>query len=122
MSATAYTVPENPADPESAAYEMIVRMPELVMAKPGRVLHPIIEVLQDYTGLLAAQDALAGLAWDDARQIAAAIAFDLCNRDEPGDFLRSRARNALSGADNMGWKDRARVARALSLAGDAADM
>lgn len=115
-------MPENPVDVEAAAYEMIVRFPTEILTKPGRVLHPLIEVLQDYASLLGAQDAMAGMVWEDAKQVAAAIAFDLCLRDEPGEFLRKRSRNALAGADNMAWKDRARVARALSIAASVAEL
>lgn len=123
MSApAAYVVPEDPADPEAAAYELIVRFPTEILAEPGRLLHPLIEVLQDYTGMLSARDAMAGLVWADAKQIAVAIAFDLCQRDDPGGFLRLRARNAESGADNMAWHNRARAARAMQIAAEVADL
>lgn len=113
-----YTVPTDPADPETAGYELIVKLPTEIMAEPGVILHPLIEVLQDYTGLLGAQDAFAGMEWQDVRQVAAAVSFDITQRDNPGEFLRSRAKNVLAGSDNMPWRDRTRVARALSIAAD----
>lgn len=122
MSAATYVVPENPADPEAAAYEMIVQFPAAVLAEPGVILHPLIEVLQDYAGMLQAQGAFAGLAWEDAKNVAAAVAFDLCQRDEAAEFLRWRARNVLAGADNMTWASRENVARALNVAADTADL
>jgi hypothetical protein len=54
--------------------------------------------------------------WDDAKNIAAAVAFDATTRDDAADFLRNHARNVLSGADNMDWQDREGVARALNIA------
>lgn len=117
----AYALPENPDDPEAAALELIVRIPTEVMAEPGRLLHPLIEVLQDFTGMLSVEGAFTGMVWPDAKQIAAAIAMDLCTRDDAGDFLRYRAGNALSGADGMVWRDRDLVARALTLAADLFD-
>ena len=123
MSApAAYVAPEDPADPEAAAYELLVRFPAAVLAGPGVILHPLIEVLQDYAGMLQAQGAFAGLPWEDARNVAAAVALDLCNRDDAADFLRWRARNVLAGADNMTWRNRENVARALNVAAAMADL
>jgi hypothetical protein len=73
-------------------------------------------VLQDYCGVLHAEGAFAGLAWDDAKAIAAAVSWDVIARDDAADFLRNRARNALAGADNMPWVDREGAARALNIA------
>ena len=36
MTTTIYTVPDNPADPEAAALELIVRL-------PGQIMHPVGE-------------------------------------------------------------------------------
>jgi len=97
-----YTVPDSPADPEVAALELIVRM-------PGQVLHPqhphlLTEVLQDFCGVLHAEGCFAGLSWADAKQLAAAVAFDAVTRDDAADFLRNRARNVLAGTDT--WAGR----------------
>jgi hypothetical protein len=111
---TNYTVPDHPTDPESAALELIVRL-------PGEVLHPqfphlLTDVLQDYAGILHAEDCFAGLSWADAKNIAAAVSFDAVTRDDAADFIRNRARNVLAATDNMGWENRAAAARALNIA------
>lgn len=112
---------QTPADPEAAALDLIVRMPAEVLAEPGLLLHPLIEVLQDFTGMLSAEAAFTGMAWQDAKQVAAAIAMDLCTRDDAGDFLRHRAGNVSSGVDGLAWVDRERAVRALTLAADLFD-
>lgn len=70
-----YTVPDNPADPadpEAAALELIVRL-------PGRVLQSqqfpqlLTVVLQDYCGVLHVEGVFAGLALADAKSIAASV-------------------------------------------------
>lgn len=122
MTTTTYTIPDNPADPQAAALEMIVRFPTEVLAEPGRLLHPLIEVLQDFTGMLQAEGGFAGMVWPDAKQVAAAIAVDLCTRDDAATFLRSRADNALAGVDGMVWRDRLAVARTLNLAANVVDL
>jgi hypothetical protein len=76
----------------------------------------LTEVLQDYCGVLDAECAFAGLSWLDAKPVAAAICFDVCNRDDAADFLRNRARNVLAGTDNMEWQSREGAARALNIA------
>lgn len=116
-----YVVPDNPADPELAGYEMMIMLPRVVLADHGAKLDPIIEIMQEYAALLSVQDALAGMAWADVRQVVAAITFDLLQRDDGVEFLRMRSRNALAGSDNMPWIDKARVARALSIAAQIAD-
>jgi hypothetical protein len=73
----------------------------------------------DPAGLLrcaAGRGGFAGLPSDDAKPIAVAICFDICNRDDAADFLRNRARNALAGTDNMTWVDRAAAAGAMTIA------
>jgi hypothetical protein len=107
----AYTVPDNPADPEGAALELIVRL-------PADILHTtrFTAELQDYCGVLHAEGAFAGLTWADAKQVAAAVSFDVVTRDNAADFLRNRARNVLAGTDNMPWRSRDRAARALNIA------
>ena len=51
--------------------------------------------------MLDAEGVFTGLCWLDAKPVAAAICFDICNRDNAADFLRNRARNVLAGTDNM---------------------
>jgi hypothetical protein len=111
MTQAAFTVPNFPADVEAAALDLIVRMPEEVMHTSA-----VREILQEFTTVLHAEGCFAGLAWDDAKAVAAAVAFDAIFRDNGPDFLRNRARNALSGADNMAWENREAAARAMNIA------
>lgn len=111
-----YTPPDNPTDAEAAALDLIVQFPAVALAQPGRLLHPLIEALQDYAGMLSAAEVFTGMPWPDAKQVAAAIAFDVCMRDDAGQFLRQRAANALGGGDGMVWRDREQVARAMTVA------
>lgn len=99
---------DTPRDPETAALDMITRL--LAQA--------------DY-GLLAAAGVAAVLredrcfrcmAWPDARRVAIEICADITLRDDPAGHLRNRARDALSGADGIAWRDRAGVARAFNIA------
>jgi hypothetical protein len=96
---TTYTVPTAPADVESAALELIVRL-------PADILHTtaFTTVLQDYCGVLHAEGAFADLSWADAKNIAAAVSRDIISRDDAADFIRNRARNVLAGTDNMDWR------------------
>jgi hypothetical protein len=48
-------------------------------------------------------------------QIAAAVSFDMCTRDDAEAFVRNRARNVLAGVDNMPWEARVGAARALNI-------
>jgi hypothetical protein len=118
MTATAYIVPDNPPDPEAAALELIVRVPAQMLQNRGdlAIAAEVTEVMQDYTGVLHADGAFAGLSWPDAKAVAAAVCFDACNRDDVADFIRNRARNVLAGTDNMPWQNREGAARALSIA------
>lgn len=95
-AATPYTLPDNPIDPEAAALELIVRFPEMILHTDA-----FRSVLQDYAGALDAASAFAGPSWSDAKNIAAAIAFDLTQRDDAQEFIARRARNVLGG-DGMG--------------------
>lgn len=115
---TIYAVPDNPEDPEAAALELIVRVPQAILANRGEltVAARITEVLQDYCSVLDAEGCFAGLSWADAKPIATAICWDACNRDDAADFIRNRARNVLAGTDNMAWQNRERSARALNIA------
>jgi hypothetical protein len=108
---TTYTVPDNPADPEAAALELIVRLPAEIMHIEGYT-----PILQDYCSVLDAEGCFAGLSWSDAKALATAICFDACNRDDAEAFIRNRARNVLAGTDNMPWQNPAGAARALNIA------
>ncbi len=107
---TTYTVPDNPADPAAAALELLVRFPETVLH-----IDAFRSVLQDYAGALDAEGVFTGLSWSDAKNIAAAIAFDLTQRGDAEEFIARRARNVLSG-DGAMWDDQWGAARALNIA------
>ncbi|MES3638449.1 amino acid aminotransferase, partial [Mycobacterium intracellulare] len=62
-------------DPETAALELLVPAAETATGSTG-----FRAVLQDLAGLLHAEEALAGLAWVDARLVAAAVSFDIARR------------------------------------------
>jgi hypothetical protein len=108
---TTYTVPDNPADPEAAALELIVRLPADLLGT-----NAFTSVLQDYCGALEVEGAFAGLSWSDAKAIAAAISFDVCNREDAADFLMIRSQNALGGHDGMASDDRISAALAMNIA------
>jgi hypothetical protein len=76
------------------------------------------EALQDYCGVLHAEGAFAGMTWPDAKQVAAAVSFDACTRDDAG-FLQSRAANIHDRIDGMTWDDRDAAVRAFSIAAEA---
>jgi hypothetical protein len=82
---TTYTVPTDPPDPESAAQDLIVQLPATLLDTSA-----FTSVLQDLCGLLHAEGALAGLSWHDARQIAAAMAFDYDRAPGPRGQLNRR--------------------------------
>jgi hypothetical protein len=109
-----YTVPDDPADPEAAALELIVRIPCVVLEPDFP--EQLTEALQDYAGALHVEGAFVGLSWEDAKQIAAAVAFDAVMRDDAADFLRGRAARASAGTDNMPWRDRDGAVRAMNIA------
>ncbi len=62
---TAYTVPTDPADPEHAALELIVRLPADILDSTA-----FTTVLQQYCSLLHAQGCFTGLCWPDAKAVA----------------------------------------------------
>ncbi|TDL01548.1 amino acid aminotransferase [Mycobacterium paragordonae] len=76
-----------PADPETAALDLIVRIGEAV---PGAVA--LRGALQDFAGALHVEGALAGLTTAaDARLAAATIAEAACTADDSVAALRIRA-------------------------------
>lgn len=104
-----YTPPTNPADPEAAALDLIVRATETATGSTA-----FRAVLQELAAALQAEGALAGLRWDDAKLAAAAIAFDVVMSPAPVRSLRTRAECVLDG-----WPatvDQAATARALNTA------
>jgi hypothetical protein len=108
----AYAIPDNPADPAAAALELIVRLHEDILHTSARLR----TVLQDNCSVLDAEGCFAGLSWSDAKNVAAAVSFDLVTRDGAEAFIRHRARNARAGTDGMLWENRHGAARALNIA------
>ncbi len=112
---TSYTVPDNPADPETAALELIVRVPAKVLSNPTHGSHlPLREALQDLASLLHAEGAFAGMSWHDARHAASAIMFAALHRDDAAESLVRQAER-VRGGDRMTWDDREAMARALTI-------
>ena len=72
-------------------------------------------MLQDLAGALHAEGALAGLAWADARLVAAAVSFDVCTAAEPVVSLRRRSA-AVRAGHGPHCVDPAGVAQALDVA------
>ncbi|KLO29519.1 hypothetical protein [Mycobacterium haemophilum] len=102
MTATdVYTVPNHPADPESAALEMVVRLTTDLLGHES----PSREALQEFAALLSAESAFAGMSWHDAKHAAVAIIFDVTSRDDAVAFLRGRADRVIAGTDGMTWDD-----------------
>ena len=98
----AYTVPDNPRDPEGAALELIVRLPIDLLGHDS----PTREALQEFTALLSAESVFAGMSWHDAKHAAAAIIVDATNRDDAAGFLRQRAERVRAGTDCIGRRQR----------------
>ncbi|MBV8786441.1 MAG: hypothetical protein JOZ00_07105 [Mycobacterium sp.] len=113
-----YEVPDNPADPEAAALELIVRVPTDVLGheSPGR------ETLQEFAGLLSAEGVFAGMSWHDAKHAAMAIMFDAINRDDAAEFLRWRADRVRVDADGKAWDDSGAMIRAFTAAAATLDL
>ena len=87
---TAISTP--PADPESAALDLLVRAAETATGSTA-----FRAVLQDFAGALHAEGAFAGLAWADAQLVAAAVSFDACTAADPVGSLRRRAAAVRAG-------------------------
>lgn len=79
-------------DPESAALNFLVQAAEAATGSTA-----FRAVLQDLAGVLHAEGALAGLAWADARLVAAAVSFDICTAADPVGSLRRRAAAVRAG-------------------------
>jgi hypothetical protein len=104
-------VPDNPADPEAAALELIVRSTEVLD-------DPVVSAgVQEFALLLDVEGAFTGMSWPDARGAATLIAFDsVLLLSKAVDSLRRRATDALAGCDRGLWQDRGAAARALNIA------
>ena len=72
----------------------------------------------DVCARLRKKHLLAGLCGHDANLVASLVAVALCRRIDLGDYLRDKARAALSGTDGVAWRDRDRVAQAFAAAAD----
>jgi hypothetical protein len=107
----AYTVPDNPADPEAAALELIVRLPIDLFGHGANK-----EALQEFTALLSVEGVFAGMSWHDAKHAAAAIMFDATRLDSAVESLRQRADRVRAGTDGITWDDRDAMSRALTTA------
>lgn len=109
MTTATYTPPADPADPEAAALDLIVRAPEAATGSTA-----FRAALQELAAALQAAGALSGLTWPDAKLVAAAIAFDCAISPWPVRSLRTRADCVLDG-----WPatvDREAVTQALRTA------
>ncbi|BBX00903.1 hypothetical protein BST36_27750 [Mycolicibacterium moriokaense] len=105
-----FEVPENPSDPEAAALELIVRLPQDLLGKTW----PPLDVLQELTAALEIAGAFTGMSWHDAKHAAVAIIVDAVNSDDAVPSLCQRAERAVTGTDGMTWDDPAAMARALT--------
>jgi hypothetical protein len=76
---TVYTVPTNPADPEAAALELIVRVPSDILGHDS----PPRDALQDFVSLLDAENCFIGMSWHDARHAATVSIYDTPRRARP---------------------------------------
>jgi hypothetical protein len=110
------TISTPPADPESAALDLIVDAAEA--ATGGTAFRA---VLQDLAGALHAEGALAGLAWADARLVAAAVSLDACTAADPVGSLRRRAAVVRAGRGPR-CVDPAGIAGALDVAATVLDV
>jgi hypothetical protein len=106
----AYIVPDHPDNPEAAALELIVRMPEVVTGDASAR-----DILQELTSMLEVEGTFTGMSWHDAKHAAVAIVVDALERDDSAEFLLGRARRARDGSDGMRWDDPAAMERALTI-------
>ncbi|MCF6386528.1 amino acid aminotransferase [Mycobacterium sp. MBM] len=108
-----YAVPDSPADPVSAALELIVRVPADLLG-----VEHLRAALQELTLMLDAADAFVGLTWLDARQVAAAVAYDACSGQDAAVSMRRRAVNVRSDSGRTVWDNPVRAAAALDIAAE----
>ena len=120
MSTDSYTVPDQPADPETAAYELIVRVPCDLLGGGAPELR---ETLQLLASALHAESAFSGMTWNDAKAVAVAVAFDALHADDIAQNLRARAHAVATTVPDengtrcgVGWNEPARAVHALEVA------
>ena len=111
MTNAMYVVPDNPAEPEAAALELIVRLPSQIIGRDW----PPLDVLQSLAAWLQIERAFADLSWHDAKHAAVAIIADLVNHDEPARHLMRRADRAIDGSDGIRWDHPVAMSRAMSI-------
>lgn len=105
-----------PADPESGALELLVDAAETATGSTA-----FRAVLQDLAGALDVEGALSGLAWPDARLVAAAVSFDVCTAGDPVRSLRGRAAVVRAGRGPR-CVNPAGIAQALDVAATVLDV
>ncbi|OBA60926.1 amino acid aminotransferase [Mycobacterium sp. 1100029.7] len=105
-----------PADPESAALDLLVRSAETATGSTA-----FRAVLQDLAGALHVEGAFAGLVWVDARLVAAAVSFDVCTATDPVESLHRRAAAVRAGRGPR-CVNPAGIAQALDVAATVLDM
>lgn len=110
------TISTPPTDPESAALDLLVQAAETATGSTA-----FRAVLQDLAGVLHAEGALAGLAWDDARLVAGTVSHDACTAADPVGSLRRRAAAVRAGRGPR-CANRSGVAQALDVAATAVDV
>lgn len=74
-----YFVRDDSADPESAALELIVRVPTDVLGYEW----PTREALQEFAAVLSAESAFTGMSWHDAKHAAVAIVLKTQSQPAP---------------------------------------
>ncbi|MFA1705527.1 amino acid aminotransferase [Mycobacterium intracellulare] len=109
-------VSTTPTDPEAAALDLIVDAAEAATGSTA-----FRAVLQDLAGALHAEGALSGLAWVDARLLAAAVSFDVCTAADPVGSLRGRAAAVRAGRGPR-CVNPAGIAQALDVAATVLDL
>ncbi len=110
------TIGAPPADPESAALDLIVQAAEAIGSIELRA------VLENLAGALQVEGALAGLLWDDARLAAVAIAYDALTDDDPVGWLRIRAGSMRAGYWDRHCASPESIAQALDVAAAVLDV
>jgi hypothetical protein len=105
------SIPDNPADTNVAACELIVRLPETITGDTAAR-----GFFEHLAAMLDRENAFTGLSWHDAKRAATAIWADVLGRDSDADFLRARAERARNGSDGICWNEPAKTARAFSIA------
>ena len=93
-----------PTNAEAAALDLIVTAAEEATGSTA-----FRAALQDFCGLLQAEGTLAGLAWPDARQVAAVISYDVVTVDDGRG--RSAAASSRDSSSRPRWNEMGRPGR-----------